>query len=159
MVLGAKDSGSWLTAVNLMHIMGVEPGEALYLDPSDAVKAVLLGEADAMFYVAGKPVTLFEKMNQVKANHPDMIKKIHFVPLQEAAMLNEYVPSQLSSEDYEWLEGNVPTIAVKAMLVSFDFSARNTDYYRRRCREIGTLGRVLRDRLSYLQPNNNCPYE
>jgi len=48
--------------MNLLQITGVKPAELLKLPPLQGVTAVLKGEADAMFYVAGKPVSLFTKV-------------------------------------------------------------------------------------------------
>jgi uncharacterized protein len=150
-VFGTEGSGNWLTTVNLFHLMDVEPGETLRLAPPDAVKAVLKGEADAMVYVAGKPVTLFNKLDEVKAELPHLIENVHFVPLDDPKMLAEYVASDLDASDYDWLEASVPTIAVKAVLVCFDFSSQGNDYYALRCRQLATLGGIIRQNLDELK--------
>jgi len=150
-VLGTEGSGNWLTAVNLMSIMGIEPGEKLYLSPPDAVKAVLTGNADAMFYVAGKPVQVFKNLDDVQAEFPQLIETVHFVPLSHPNMLQEYVASEIRADDYAWFGQTIPTIAVKAALISFDFSSKRTDYYALRCEQLGQLGRVIRDNLGTLQ--------
>lgn len=93
-VLGTKGSGNWLTAKNLLDISGVEPGERLYLPPVDAVEAVLVGEADAMFYVVGKPGTQFTNLNAVKAEYPHLIEGVHFVPLDDPNMLSTRICSE-----------------------------------------------------------------
>lgn len=154
-VLGLKESGNWLTAVNVLHIMGVEPGEVLYLDPPDAVKAVLQNRADAMFYVVGKPAKLFLNLNDVQAEYPQLLEKVHFVPMQDQKLLRDYVTSNLTSNEYAWFDGNVPTIAVKAVLVSFDFSSSRSTYYQTRCQQLGKLGQVLRTQLTDLQQNGH----
>jgi TRAP transporter TAXI family solute receptor len=58
-VVGTQGSGNWLTSSNLLLTVKVRPAERIELPPPEAVHAVLRGEADAMFYVAGKPVKLF----------------------------------------------------------------------------------------------------
>ena len=65
-VVGSTGSGNWLTSTNLLHMMGVEPAEQLNLPPAAAATAVLTGDADAMIYVAGKPVKLFTNIEQLK---------------------------------------------------------------------------------------------
>ena len=48
---------------------------------------------------------------------------ILFVSLTHPAMLQEYVASTIGPNDYAWLSEMVSTVAVKAVLISFDFSA------------------------------------
>jgi TRAP-type uncharacterized transport system substrate-binding protein len=136
--------------------MEVEPGQKMYLPPPDAVKAVLKGEADAMFYVAGKPVQLFVNLNDVKVEFPHLIENVHFVPLNNPRMLQEYGSSEIGSGDYAWFEQTIPTIAVKAVLISFDFSSRNTDYYRLRCQQLAQLGNVIRQNIDALKQDPNA---
>lgn len=64
-IVGEQGSGTWLTAMNALQITGVKPAELLNLPPLQSVTAVLKGEADALFYVAGKPVTLFTKVGNL----------------------------------------------------------------------------------------------
>jgi hypothetical protein len=160
LIIGAKGSGNWLTAVNLLKLTGVKPSEALNLSPSQGVAAVLAGKADAMIYVAGKPVKLFANLERLKsdARHAERLDAVHFVPLDDPAMLEEYAASSISSADYPWYDGEVPTIAVKAVLVSFDFSSKKNGYYRRRCEQLAVLGRSIRDNIDYLRANGHAKW-
>ncbi len=156
-VVGTKGSGNWLTTTNLLHMMDVEPAERMNLSPPEGVTAVLTGKADAMIYVAGKPVKLFSNIEQL-GNSPkygDLVKNVHFVPLDDPKMMKEYLPANLTPQDYGWIEQEVATIAVKAVLVSFDFSRKLTPYYERRCRELGVLGAAIRSNLSLLRDNGH----
>lgn len=156
-VVGTKGSGNWLTTTNLLHLMGVEPAERINLSPPEGVTAVLTGKADAMIYVAGKPVKLFSNIEQLKDNpkYGDLVKNVHFVPLDDPKMLKEYLPAKLTPQDYAWIDQEVPTIAVKAVLVSFDFSRKLTPYYERRCKELGVLGAVVRSNIALLKDNGH----
>ena len=152
-VVGESGSGTWLTAMNLLQLTGVKPAELLNLPPLQGVTAVLKGEADAMFYVAGKPVSLFTKVGNLitKADFAPLLANVHFVPLDDPRMLREYQPAQISTADYDWLDGQVPTIAVKAVLMSFDFSGKQSAYFTQRCGQLATLGQAIRGNLSQLQ--------
>lgn len=150
-VVGVKGSGNWLTAENLLTIGEIEPGQRLYLDPAEATQAVLMGEADAMFYVAGKPTKQFVNLNEVKAKYPQLISNVHFVPLDEPRMLKEYLPSQLAPQEYAWLAKTAPTVAVKAVLITYDFAAKDTPYYRMRCEQIALVARAIRENLDTLR--------
>ena len=152
-VVGEQGSGTWLTAMNLLQLTGVKPAELLNMPPLQGVTAVLKGEADATFYVAGKPVNLFTKVGNLitKPEFAPLLANVHFVPLDDPRMLREYQPARIGQADYEWLAGDVSTIAVKAVLMSFDFSGRQTPYFVRRCQQLGRLGQAIRSNIGQLR--------
>ena len=152
-VVGEQGSGNWLTATNLLQIAGVKPAETINLPPLQGVTAVLKGEADAMFYVAGKPVSLFTKVGNLitKPEFAAMLANVHFVPLDDPRMLREYQPARIGQADYEWLSGDVPTIAVKAVLMSFDFSGKQSPYFVQRCQQLAKLGQAIRANIGQLR--------
>ncbi len=154
-VVGTKGSGNWLTAENLLQLTGVTPGEKLYLEPADAVQAVLLGEVDAMFYVAGKPTKQFLNLNEVKTKYPQLMEDIHFVPLDDPKMLQEYVTSDIGPQDYDWPDVTVPTIAVKAVLITYDFSAKDTPYYTMRCNQLFKVAQAIRENIDTLRASGH----
>lgn len=145
-VVGTKGSGNWLTAHNILQLANIQPGESLELAPSAAVSAVLTNKADAMFYVAGKPVTVFARIGGLQNNpqYAHLVEQVHFLPLDDDNILSEYVPSSIEPSDYSWVSGNTPTVAVKAVLIGFDFSGRHNAYYRTRCKQMATLGKAIR---------------
>jgi len=156
---GTKGSGNWLTLANLLHKMKVKPAEKITdMKPLDAMVAVLEGKIDAMIYVSGKPVKLFRKLEQLQKNpkFSRLMQDVHFVPLNDPEMLQEYyVASEIGPSDYRWLPQRVPTIAVKALLVSFDFSSRHNTYYQNRCGSLKTMAKAIRDNLGYLRSNGH----
>lgn len=156
-VVGSKGSGNWLTSTNLLHMMQVEPAERLNMNPAAGATAVLTGDADAMFYVAGKPVKLFTNIEELKDNpkYRELAKDVHMVPLDEPKMLDEYLAASLGPADYSWLEEETPTIAVKAILVSFDFSSKKTSYYTRRCNELKILSGAIRSNIDRLRKSGH----
>ncbi len=152
-VVGEQGSGTWLTAMNLLQLTGVKPAESLNLPPLQGVTAVLKGEADAMFYVAGKPVSLFTKVGNLitKPEFAAMLSNVHFVALDDPRMLREYQPAKIGQADYEWLPGDVSTIAVKAVLMSFDFSGKQSPYFVQRCQQLAKLGQAIRANIGQLR--------
>ena len=153
---GTKGSGSWLTLTNLLHKMRVKPArEITALKPMDALIYVLEGKIDAMIYVAGKPVLLFSKMEELskKPKYKALIDDVHFVPLNHPDMLEEYyVASKIGPSDYSWVKESTSTIAVKALLVSFDFSASQSPYYRKRCKQLKDLSSINLGRMFLTLP-------
>ncbi len=156
-IIGKSGSGNWLTATNLMKIAGVKAGETLNLSPDKGVVAILKGEADAIFYVAGKPVKLFTTLGNLKKKpqYAPLFDKVHFVSITDPAIMNEYETSHIGPQDYAWLSGKTPTAAVKAVLVSFDFSSKSSPYFRQRCQALGEIGRVIRDNIGSLKANGH----
>jgi TRAP transporter TAXI family solute receptor len=157
-VIGARGSGNWLTTKNLLRLMNIKPGKSIILKPPEAVVAVLNGEADAMVYVAGKPVKLFSKLerDKIDAKFLNLVDKVHFVPLNHPDILRgEYVTSAISSNDYAWFDGDIQTIAVKAVLVSYDFSSKANSYYELRCEQLALLGQAIRENIDKLKQNGH----
>ncbi|MCP4349367.1 MAG: TAXI family TRAP transporter solute-binding subunit [Desulfobacterales bacterium] len=155
-ILGNQGSGNWLIANNLLDIAGITPvpHEKMYLNPPDAVEAVLLGEADVMFYVVGKPAKLFININKLQKKYSDLVKTIHFIPLDSKMFHAEgYVTSEIRSEDYTWLgkDMSIPTIAVKAVLISYDFSEKKSPYYQMRCYQLSQVAQAIRDHIKELR--------
>lgn len=156
-VVGEQGSGNWLTAMNLLQLTGVKPAEMLNMPPLQGVTAVLKGEADAMFYVAGKPVSLFTKVGNLitKPEFTAMLSNVHFVPLDDPRMLKEYQSTRINQADYEWMSGEVTTIAVKAVLMSFDFSGKQNPYFVKRCQQLAKLGQAIRSNLGQLRQSGH----
>lgn len=157
-VIGTEGSGNWLTSHNLQTLMRVKAIQFVdTLKPDEAVTGVLMGEADAMIYVAGKPVKLFSNLDKLKSDptYARMLETVHFVPLNDPDMLQEYVSSEIRADDYGWFDGTVPTIAVKAVLISYDFSGSTDSYRVMRCRQLGRLGQVIRENIGELKHNGH----
>jgi TRAP transporter TAXI family solute receptor len=130
-VVGTQGSGNWLTSTNLLRMINLKPAARMELPPPEGASAVLGGEADAMLYVAGKAVKLFTTFRELQDNpqYAPLVKAVQFVPLENERMLQEYVATTIAPDDYEWLSEATPTVAVKAVLISFDFSSQINSYY------------------------------
>ena len=157
-VIGTEGSGNWLTSQNLQHLMGIKQIRFVdNLKPDEAVTGVLTGEADAMIYVAGKPVTLFSNLDKLKSDskYASLLEGVHFVPMNDPKMLQEYIASEIRAGDYGWFSQTIPTIAVKAVLISYDFSGSSDPYRQMRCRQLGQLGRVIRENIAELRQSGH----
>ncbi len=153
-IVGTEGSGTWMTAVTLLRLAGVRPAENPVFPPKEAVAAVLQNKADAMFYVAGKPVTVFRNLNDIQKAGPEfaaLLEQVHFVPIKLPRIVEKYPTAELTQADYAWVTETTPTVAVKAVLISFDFSARRNPYYRMRCGQLAKLGQAVRGQLGHLQ--------
>lgn len=155
LIMDIEGGGSWLSANNMLRITGVKPAEIIYLRPAEAVKAVLMEKAEAMIYVVGKPATLFTNLEEIQSKYPKLIEAVHFVPLDHSELLREYTPSEIIADDYSWFGSTIPTAALKAVLISYDFSSRHNAYYRKRCQQLATLGQVIRDNIGELRQSGH----
>ncbi len=150
--IGEDGSGNMLTSINLFSMMNVEPGEMLKIPPAQGLVSVLKGEIDAVIFVAGKPVRLFKNLEDLTLpeNHKyaPMLADVHFLPMDNPKMLEEYKPAEIGKADYSYVAQTVPTIAVQAVMISYDFSEGGN---KKRCERLAKLGKTLRDELPALR--------
>jgi len=149
--IGEDGSGNMLTAINLFSMMDVKPAEMQKVPPAQGVVAVLKGEIDAVVFVAGKPVKLFKNLEDLSLpenkQYAPMMDQLHFLPLDNPKMLEEYKPASITSADYSFVGKDVKTIAVQAVLIAYDFS----DGDKKRCDMFAALAKSIRDNLPLLK--------
>lgn len=149
--VGEDGSGNMLTSINLFSLMGVVPQESRKIAAAQGVVSVLKGELDAVIFVGGKPVRLFKNLEDLtlpeNQKYAGMLDQVHFVPMDDARMLEEYKPATITKADYAFVRDDVPTIAVQAVMVSYDLSQKQN---KRRCDKLGLMMKVLRKNLPSL---------
>lgn len=150
-VVGEEGGGSLLTSVNLLSMLKIAPTQTLKLSPPQGVLALLEGKADAVIFVSGKPVKLFQNLDSLRtadaARYESFLNDLHFIPLKDPRMLEEYAPAELTPQDYPFMEASVPTLSVRALLVAHDFSSAKGD----KCATVYRLRRAIEDNLPELQ--------
>lgn len=156
-VVGPTGSGSWLTSLNLFGITGVRPEQMLRLSPEEGLVAVLTGKADAMIFVAGKPVKLFRNLEGLKMlkDYASLLGNLHFLALDDARMLKEYGTSIITPADYDFVDRSVPTLTVSALLVSYNFHDVEGGYAKTRCEDLKTFGAALRRHIEDLKQSGH----
>jgi uncharacterized protein len=103
-----------------------------------------------MFYVAGQPARIFAE--DVTAED-----KLGFVAIADPAVLDLYPRSLIRADAYPWMGADVPTVAVRAVLMTYDFSKANA-YHREACQAVGKVARIVHDNIDRLrQPGNGHP--
>ncbi|MFO1243210.1 MAG: TAXI family TRAP transporter solute-binding subunit [Rickettsiales bacterium] len=154
-VIGEEGSGNMVTSMNLFALTGTRPAELIQVPPAEGILKVLSGEADAMIFVGGRPVPLFQNLSELatadNGKNAYLLKAVHFLPMDDAKIRKEYEPAVLSSGDYPFILGTVPTSAVTASLISFDFSEEKNNYYKDRCKLLDTLAGSIRDSFEALK--------
>ena len=139
--IGREGSGTYLTARLLFKLSEVSPSEMVPIDTGEALAALRAGRVDAMFYVAGYPVKLFQ--DDVTA-----ADQLAVIPITNKSVVEFYPSVQLPAKTYAWQEAAVPTVAVKSVLVSFDFRRKD-------CDTVGRFAKGMASRLSWLAENGH----
>jgi branched-chain amino acid transport system substrate-binding protein len=118
------DGGTFVTAINVFERLGIKP-HLLYIEPRIALEMLHKGDIDAIIAVEGKPLQWLAQVND---------PNLHLVPVEyDKPLREEYLPAQLTSEDYpNLISSNAPvgTIAGEAVLASYNWQV-GSDRYRR----------------------------
>ncbi len=139
--IGKEGSGTFMTAELLFKVSGVDPAEKLAIGTGDALDQLKRGTIDAMFYVAGFPVKLFSE----EVGPED---DLNLIPITNKSILEFYPPSEIPAGTYGWQPERVPTAAVKAVLVSYDF--RNFH-----CQTVGKVAKLIYENMDWLTANGH----
>ena len=139
--IGKEGSGTYLTARLLFEVADVSPQEMVAIGTDDALAQLKKGKIDAMFYVAGLPVKLFR--DSVKLED-----ELALIPIVNKSILEFYPGTEIPANTYTWQNESVSTVAVKAVLVSFNFRRNN-------CEDVGRLAQILHENLDWLRENGH----
>ena len=128
--VGPIGSGTALTSRTLYQLMFDEPipaASAQYLSNEEALAQLTVEKSiDVAVIVAGQPAKLFSDMK------PEARKYIKILRLDEKAMesaraMKTYFPATIRTSSYpSWLAEDVPTLTVKAYLVTYDYGLQST---------------------------------
>ncbi|MCB1456020.1 MAG: C4-dicarboxylate ABC transporter substrate-binding protein, partial [Nitratireductor sp.] len=99
---------------------------------------------DAMFYVAGAPASLF---SDVRIDG----SQFHLVDLSEPQLRAAYLAAEIPSGTYPFQPEPVSTIAVKAVLMTFDFTPEKSEYHAESCKAAADLSHLLLENLDRLR--------
>lgn len=146
--IGAKDSGTFLTAALVLDILRVSGAERLAISSGDALPKLLKGEIDALFYVAGAPAALFADKSIDGA-------QFHLLDIKDAPLLATYAPSEIEGGAYPFQPDPVSTIAVKAVLMTYDYQTAKSDYHRDNCRAAADLSSLMLANLDRLRDSGH----
>jgi uncharacterized protein len=139
--IGREGSGTYLTARLLFKVSDVAPKEMVPIDTDEALAALKAGTIDAMFYVAGYPVKLFTE--QVTASDGFAL-----IPITNKSITEFYPRSEIPAGTYSWQSSALNTVAVKAVLVSFDFRGKD-------CENVGRFAQTISEKLDWLVKNGH----
>jgi uncharacterized protein len=139
--IGEEGSGTYLTAKLIFEISEVAPAELLSIGTEQALAQLKAGKIDAMFYVAGYPVKLF-KENVTSQDG------LALIPISDKSVTEFYPAAKIPAGMYPFQAEEVQTIAVKAVLISYDFRTTH-------CDNVGRLAKILYDNFDWLKKNGH----
>jgi len=134
--VGVQDSGTFLTASLVLDILQVKAAERLPLNPDQALPKLLSGEIDAFFYVAGAPASLF-------ADAEIDPTQFHLLPITEAPLLATYTKATIPAGTYGFQADAVDLVAVKAVLMTYDYDPARNAYHRESCNTVSDFSNLI----------------
>ncbi|UCF94853.1 MAG: TAXI family TRAP transporter solute-binding subunit, partial [Desulfobacterales bacterium] len=143
--IGKEGSGTYLTARLLFKISGITPAEMVPIGTDEALAQLKAGRIDAMFYVAGLPVKLFRE--DVTAEDGLVL-----IPILNKSIIEFYPQAEIPGNTYPWQGAAVNTVAVKAVLVSFNFRKLNCEY-------VGKFAQILYANRDWLIANGHPKWQ
>lgn len=146
--IGAEESGTFLTASLVLDLTGAEPAERVLLNAGEGLEALLADEIDALFYVAGAPTKIFES-SEIDP------ERFHLLPISNPTLQQVYVPAEIPGGTYPFQPDPVELIAVKAVLMTYEFNPNMNAYHRESCRAVSDLTSVLVERFQTLQESGH----
>jgi TRAP transporter TAXI family solute receptor len=139
--IGREGSGTYLTARLLFNVSEVQPREMVTIDTDVALAELKAGRIDAMFFVAGYPVKLLtEGVTDADG--------LALIPITNKSITEFYPRGDIPAGTYKWQPGGVETVAVKAVLISYDFRKKDCDV-------VGKFARSIADNVAWLQKNGH----
>ena len=132
---GETGSGTALTSATLYRLMFGEPmpdASASFLPNEEALARLVTDKTiDVVVVVAGQPAKLLVDM---KPESRGLIKLLKFNPdhPSSAAVLKTYFPASVRASNYpNLLTADTPGLAVKALLVTYNFQLKETENHLR----------------------------
>lgn len=128
--IGPLGSGTALTARTLYQLMFEAPmptANRQYLSNEEALAKLTVDKSiDVAIIVAGQPAKLFSEMKPEARKYIKLLKFDEAAP-ESARAKKTYFPSTIRADNYvSWLTADVPTLTVKAYLVTYDYGMKST---------------------------------
>ncbi|CAD6550036.1 hypothetical protein LMG28727_05084 [Paraburkholderia kirstenboschensis] len=125
-LLGSGTAQSATTLYRLMFGQAIPEQNIQHLSNEDALAALIVKKVDVAIIVVGQPAKLFNDMN------PELLQQIRLLKAEPTApetvrAKQTYFPATIRASSYpNWLKEDVPTLTVKAFLVTYDYGLRDT---------------------------------
>ena len=134
--VGKADSGTFLTATLILDILRIDDAQRLKVGASDALEMLLDGQIDALFYVAGAPTKLFSNIDIDGSRY-------HLVDIMEPELQATYTTAEIPGGTYPFQPDPVNVVAVKAVLMTYDYKPQKNAYHRESCKAVSDVSSLI----------------
>lgn len=150
--IGVEDSGTFLTASLVLDLAQVNPAERLSINAEDSLAALLAGQIDAFFYVAGAPTKIFQS--------PEIdAERFHLLPINDPTLQAVYQPGVIPAGSYPFQQQAVDVIAVKAVLMTYEYDPGRNPYHRASCKAVSDITNVIATRFNELRETGHPKWQ
>jgi len=148
--LGSATGGSAMTGIALYNYMFGEdiPSQNAYFSSFDeALRALAIDKtADVWIMVVGQPATKFAQLDAEAKQYLKLLKYDDGNDQDQRILKGPYYQATINKQSYKWLDQDVPTIAVKAFLITQKYTTDWTktkiqNFTKSLCRNFGVLQR------------------
>lgn len=150
--VGVEDSGTFLTASLILDLIGIEPAQRLTIGPDEALARLQAGDIDAFFYVAGAPTTLFAS----DAIDP---QRFHLLSIDDPVLRSVYTPTDIPSDTYPFQAEAVDVVAVKAVLMTYDYTPARNAYHAQSCAAVADVSNLILTQFDTLKENGHPKWQ
>lgn len=146
--IGVQDSGTFLTASLILDLAGIGVAETLSIGPDDSLAQLQSGDIDAFFYVAGAPTALF-------ANADIDSERFHLLHIADPILQSVYTATQLPAGTYAFQEEELDVVAVKAVLMTFEYNPSTNRYNQQSCKAVSDVANQILTRFDDLKTDGH----
>jgi len=150
--VGVEDSGTFLTATLMLDLLDLEPAERLTIGPDASLERLRAGEIDAFFYVAGAPTAIFTGSDI----DPE---KFHLLPITDDVLRTVYTPTEIAAGTYPFQDGAVEVVAVKAVLMTYEYNPRRNDYHDHSCTAVSDVANLIATQFDTLKETGHPKWQ
>ena len=111
---------------------------------AEAFQMLMNEEIDALFYVDGVPTKLF-------ADTSIDGSKFHLLDILEPELLATYSAVEIPGGTYPFQPDPVNSVAVKAVLMTYDYKPEKNDYHKSSCEAVSNLSSLILTNLERLR--------
>ena len=150
--IGVENSGTFLTASLVLDLSQVAPAERVLLNADDSLRLLLEGQIDAFFYVAGAPTAIFAS----PLIDPELY---HLVPINDPTLQAVYQTTSIPEGTYPFQSGPVDAIAVKAVLMTYEYNPRRNAYHAESCKAVSEIAYVISNQFREFQESGHPKWQ
>lgn len=142
-----QGTGTFSVAEALLEKAGLaDKVEQIFLGGSSAVEALKNHEIDAMFYVAGYPVPLFESLFKES-------KDFHLVPVELSSLGEAFHSTTIPAGTYLSQPEEVKTLSIPVFLVMHHYEQDDEN-----CGHVGDVVKAIYSKLDWLKENGHSKW-